>query len=261
MNLAEFKKRAREYVEIQAHSKVVSVKFEETFQLFGANHVVLRVQIDDKSDPNWWVIGGASPMNLYSIRVYKTADEAFSLHCGIMLRLSDRDFRESRERPDTIGYDAFISHASEDKDRLVRPLAKELSRRGFHIWYDEFALRVGDSLRRSIDQGLASSRFGIVILSKDFFAKQWPQYELDSLVAKEMDGRKVILPVWYGIDKAEVLSFSPGLADKVAATGTSVVKIANALALALEDESSAAPSRSTTMSGGAAGRGRRRRSA
>ncbi|MBA3312498.1 MAG: toll/interleukin-1 receptor domain-containing protein [Planctomycetaceae bacterium] len=113
-------------------------------------------------------------------------------------------------------YAAFISHATEDKDDLVRPLADILQRLGHTIWYDEFQLRVGDSLRRSIDKGLASSQFGIVVLSPSFFAKQWPQYELDGLVAKEIAGGKVILPLWHKISKDEVLAYSPTLADKVA---------------------------------------------
>jgi hypothetical protein len=113
-------------------------------------------------------------------------------------------------------YDAFISHATEDKDALVRPLAELLQKNGFSIWYDEFQLKVGDSLRRSIDKGLANSRFGIVILSPNFFAKNWTQYELDGLVAKEMTGGKVILPVWHKISKDEVMQYSPSLADKVA---------------------------------------------
>lgn len=113
-------------------------------------------------------------------------------------------------------YDAFISHATEDKDDLVRPLADILKSKGHSIWYDEFQLRVGDSLRRSIDKGLASSRFGIVVLSPSFFAKQWPQYELDGLVAKEIVGGKVILPLWHKVSKNEVIGYSPSLADKVA---------------------------------------------
>ena len=116
----------------------------------------------------------------------------------------------------TVNYDAFISHASEDKDDLVRPLAEKLKGAGFSIWYDEFELRVGDSLRRSIDKGLANSRFGIVVLSPSFFAKNWPQYELDGLVAREMTGGKVILPLWHKISKDEVIAYSPTLADKVA---------------------------------------------
>jgi len=113
-------------------------------------------------------------------------------------------------------YDAFISHASEDKEEFVRPLADKLNNSGYKIWYDEFELKVGDSLRRSIDRGLANSRYGIVILSSSFFAKNWPQYELDGLVAKEMEGRKVILPIWHKVSKDEVRSYSPSLADKVA---------------------------------------------
>jgi hypothetical protein len=113
-------------------------------------------------------------------------------------------------------YDAFISHATEDKEDLVRPLADVLRRMGHFIWYDEFQLKVGDSLRRSIDNGLASSRFGIVVLSPSFFAKQWPQYELDGLVAREIAGGKVILPLWHKVSKNEVMNHSPSLADKVA---------------------------------------------
>lgn len=114
-------------------------------------------------------------------------------------------------------YDVFISHASEDKDAFVRPLAEELSQRGLRVWYDEFTLKVGDSLRRKIDHGLSRSRYGIVVLSPSFFAKDWPQKELDGLTSREVDGQKVILPVWHGVSKADVLSYSPMLADRVAA--------------------------------------------
>ena len=63
-------------------------------------------------------------------------------------------------------YDAFICHASEDKDELVRPLAVALEEHHLKVWYDEFTLRPGDSLRRSVDAGLARSRFGIVVISR-----------------------------------------------------------------------------------------------
>ena len=50
-------------------------------------------------------------------------------------------------------YDYFISHASEDKDLIARPLAHFLKTASFNVWYDEFALKLGDSLRASIDGG------------------------------------------------------------------------------------------------------------
>jgi hypothetical protein len=55
----------------------------------------------------------------------------------------------------------------------VRPLANALRQKGLRVWYDEFELRLGDSLRRKIDEGIARSVFGIVVLSPAFFAKKW----------------------------------------------------------------------------------------
>jgi hypothetical protein len=113
-------------------------------------------------------------------------------------------------------WDVFISHASEDKNEFVRPLADALSKSGLNIWYDEHSLQVGDSLRRKIDEGLSNSRYGIVILSHQFFAKQWPQQELDGLFGKEIAGVKVILPIWHRISAKEVLQYSPILAGRFA---------------------------------------------
>ena len=125
----------------------------------------------------------------------------------------------SSEAPATASdedYDLFISHATEDKDGIVRDLVDALQARGVRVWYDEFQLRIGDSLRRKIDAGLARSRFGMVVVSHAFFSKNWPQYELDGLVSLEMAGRQRILPVWHEVTKDEVLDYSPSLADKVA---------------------------------------------
>ena len=113
-------------------------------------------------------------------------------------------------------YDAFVSHATEDKEEVARPLANALMEAGLRVWYDEFELRIGDSLRRKIDFGLARSRFGVVVLSPSFFAKKWPQYELDGLVTMEMTGEQTILPLWHRLTKDDVIRESPSLADKIA---------------------------------------------
>jgi hypothetical protein len=95
-------------------------------------------------------------------------------------------------------------------------LAAALSQHGFKVWYDEFELKVGDSLSKSIDHGLANSSYGIVVLSRAFFSKNWPQYELEGLTARQMVGEKVILPIWHGITRDDILRYSPSLADKLA---------------------------------------------
>lgn len=114
-------------------------------------------------------------------------------------------------------WDVFISHASEDKQAVAIPLAEALRRGGLNVWLDQQELRVGDSLREKIDEGLAQSCFGVVIISQSFLKKQWPKRELNGLVAMEEDGRKVILPVWHGITKAELSNHSPILADRLGA--------------------------------------------
>ena len=115
-------------------------------------------------------------------------------------------------------WNVFISHATEDKNEIAGPLAKALRDRGVAVWYDKFSLALGDSLRASIDYGLANSRYGVVILSKHFLAKNWPVQELNGLLTREANGNKVILPIWHRINFEEVRNFSPILADRVAAT-------------------------------------------
>ena len=113
-------------------------------------------------------------------------------------------------------HDVFISHASEDKDEIVRPLALALKNAGLSVWYDEFELKIGDSLRQKIDKGLAKSKFGIVVLLKSFIKKGWTNYELDGIITKVVSGEQVLLPIWHNITKQEVVDFSPSIADKLA---------------------------------------------
>lgn len=134
-------------------------------------------------------------------------------------------------------FDVFISHASEDKDGLVRPLAAQLEKRGLRVWFDETEIKLGDSLRRSIDYGLSKSRFGLVVLSPDFLRKEWPQKELDGLVAREDGSAKVILPVWHNVTQADIAAYSPPLADKLAApTSKGLVYVVEQVMRAVDSE-------------------------
>jgi hypothetical protein len=117
-------------------------------------------------------------------------------------------------------WDVFISHASEDKDEIARPLARSLQAVGLKVWYDEFALKVGDSLSASIQQGLARSRYGIIIISPNFIKKRWPQEELSALISasfrKHLDGpeaRGAIFPIIHNIDYRSVGEELPLIAN------------------------------------------------
>ena len=133
--------------------------------------------------------------------------------------------QEPNIQPGTEFFDVFISHASEDKDSIVRSLANELMAQGLKVWYDEFTLRIGDSLRQKIDRGLAKSRVGLVVLSPSFVSKGWTNYELDGIVTRTVSGEQILLPIWHNITKQKVIDFSPSLADKVArSTATHTVQ-------------------------------------
>lgn len=113
-------------------------------------------------------------------------------------------------------WDFFISHASETKKVVARPLHDLLVEEGHRVWLDEVEITLGDSLTAKIDGGLANSRFGIVILSPAFFHKEWTQKELGGLVAREVVNKsRVILPVLHDLTLQDLVDASPMMADRV----------------------------------------------
>jgi hypothetical protein len=112
-------------------------------------------------------------------------------------------------------WDVFISHASEDHETVARPLAERLRAAGLRVWIDEQVLVLGDSLRRHIDKGLASSEWGVVIVSPHFLDKEWPQAELDALISRELSGQRTLLPVWHDISADEIARRAPLLAARL----------------------------------------------
>ncbi len=113
-------------------------------------------------------------------------------------------------------WDVFLSHASEDKGSVARPLREALKALGVSVWLDEAELRIGDSLRRKIDQGIRSSRFAVIVLSEAFFSKGWTNHELGGIVTRNVAGEQSMLPIWHDLTADDLRRYSPSLADKVA---------------------------------------------
>ena len=139
-------------------------------------------------------------------------------HCGgkgLKLVVRDWAYRDGRnkfERPM-----AFISHDSRDKVKVAEPIAVGLQKLICPVWYDQFSLKVGDSLRESIESGIKESNTCVVILSKAFFSNRgWTKAEFDSIYTKEIiEKKRVMLPVWVDVKKEDVYDYSPRLADRV----------------------------------------------
>lgn len=135
-------------------------------------------------------------------------------------------------------YDVFISHASEEKADFVNPLVEKLQDAGIRVWYDALELQWGKSLREQIDNGIRRSKFAILVLSKNFFAKRWPQRELDGILAKESTTGVAPLPIWHNITQQELYEFSPTLSGIFAYSSKdySIEDICKAFQLLLEKE-------------------------
>lgn len=134
---------------------------------------------------------------------------------GYYLSIRDREY--ARRRSESEKPLAFISHDSRDKEAFVRPLAYELIRNFCTVWYDEFSLKVGDSLRANIEQGLKETKKCIVVLSPNFLTNEgWGRAEFDSIFTREiLEQQNVVLPVWLNVGVKDVYNYSPRLADKV----------------------------------------------
>lgn len=116
---------------------------------------------------------------------------------------------------DDYEFDLFLSHASEDKDDVARPLAVLLQDLGLRVWFDEFELRIGDNIVDKLNKGINTSRFGTVVLSTAFvdLTKHWTKFELDTLEYLWVTENRVMFPVWHNISVHEIRSFRASLAN------------------------------------------------
>lgn len=146
--------------------------------------------------------------------------------------------RKTEQQENDAMYDVFISHASEDKKNFVNPLVEALQEAGIRVWYDTLEMQWGKSLREQIDNGIKRSKFAILVLSKNFFAKKWPQRELDGILAKQDITGATPLPIWYDVSFEDVYEFSPTLSGvfSMSTASNSIEDICKALKLQLEKE-------------------------
>lgn len=172
----------------------------------------------------------------------KTASKKPSLPSGVYSPYVENTYQElyKRNKPNEsdpqIIYDVFISHASEDKESFVSPLVESLQDAGIRVWYDATTMQWGKGLREQIDNGIKRSKYAIVVLSRSFFSKKWPQRELDGILAKESITGATPLPIWYNITYEEVYEFSPTLAGiySYSTSDKSINDICQAFKLILE---------------------------
>lgn len=177
--------------------------------------------------PGDYIFG--NPKNLYSNHIYfycepiLTHDQKDNLAkiCvkkNIFLTIRGNEYVKSKlmhEKPLS-----FISHDSRDKKSIAEPIAHGLYSRLCPVWYDEFSLKPGVSLRESIEDGIKNAKKCILVLTRNFIENPgWTKKEFDSVFTREMIfNERVIIPIWSGVTKEEIYNYSPSLADIYALT-------------------------------------------
>jgi len=163
----------------------------------------------------------------YMLVDYALSDQVFERHVYEVIADKGLPGTDPPAVPnDTQGhhFDAFICHAKEDTLIAVRPLFDALAKAGLKARYEGYALRKGDDLIRTVSRGLSISRAGILICSEAFFQYDWPAAELDEIADIEINGRKPIVGIGYGVDRGFVARYSEKLAGRIVADTPSVFK-------------------------------------
>ena len=111
-------------------------------------------------------------------------------------------------------YDVFISHANKDKVDFVENLKKSLDKLGVEVFYDKDTLEWGDNWKERILNGVKKSEFAIIVISENFFDREWTEKELSELLSRQnRNGQKIILPIIHNITMQQLSEKYPAVAD------------------------------------------------
>ena len=111
-------------------------------------------------------------------------------------------------------YDVFLSHASADKMGYVEELKQELEKLGINVFYDKDSIGWGDKWKDKILEGTQKAEFAIIVISENFFGREWTEKELNEFLARQNDsGQKIILPILHGITVKQLEEQYPDVAD------------------------------------------------
>jgi hypothetical protein len=101
---------------------------------------------------------------------------------------------------------AFLSYSSADRPKATE-IATRLNANGVRVWFDEWEIRPGDSLRRKIEAGIAGAEFFMVLLTSHSLRSEWVQTELDAGLVRSIEGTCTLVPLLAGVEVAALSSF------------------------------------------------------
>lgn len=111
-------------------------------------------------------------------------------------------------------YDVFISHANKDKSDYVDSLYMAIKKLGVSVFYDSEVLSWGDEWKKVLIEGTEKSEFAIIVISENFFGREWTERELGEFLKRQnTSGQKIVLPLLHNISLDMLKEQYPTLAD------------------------------------------------
>ena len=104
----------------------------------------------------------------------------------------------SRESPVVSTPKLYFAHASENKG-VAKPLANRMVANGIDVWFDEWEIGTGDSLRRKMEGGLSNCTHFLVLLTPESVGKPWVETEIDAGFVQNVDGQSRFMGIRVGI--------------------------------------------------------------
>jgi len=117
-------------------------------------------------------------------------------------------------KPTNKKYDVFISHANKDKTGYVDELCTLIKKLGINVFYDTDIFSWGDKWKELIYKGTEQSEFAIIVISENFFDREWTEIELKKFLERQnASGQKIILPLLHNISFEDLEQKYPSLCD------------------------------------------------
>jgi hypothetical protein len=96
----------------------------------------------------------------------------------------------------------FLSHSKKDKV-IIEKIANDLRSCGIDVWYDEWEIPPGESIRKKIfEDGIVSCDMFFVYLTKNSIPSYWVQKELDGALIHEIETKNSFLILFVDEDES-----------------------------------------------------------
>lgn len=95
-------------------------------------------------------------------------------------------------------FDVFISHASEDKETIARPIFEACAKLKIKAFLDEAHIGWGEDFTKKINTALGAARTVLCVISQTAVTKEWPLAEINTALSMDVIGQKKVVPLIVG---------------------------------------------------------------